>query len=242
MAQVQVAVGFGRKTQAHAGRIGHALGMMFGIAGRSTPLAGGVGALFKVVLDDVAQEIAGLGRLFIGGGIHHWILEGRTIRGRMAPISYKPCGGFGLPFGTIFTLHRARNLQVARSITTTRHPAWAGARKEYQMTMNRSVFKWVAAGVLAAGALGAAATASAGVSWSVNVGVPGVVVAPAPVYYPPAPVYYAPPPPVYYRPAPVYYAPPPVYYRPAPVYIQGGGYYRHGPRYYGPRPRPVYRY
>ena len=85
------------------------------------------------------------------------------------------------------------------------------------MTMNRSVFKWVAAGVLAASALGAAATASAGVSWSVNVGVPGVVVAPAPVYYPPAPVYYAPPPPVYYRPAPVYYAPPPVYVAPAPV-------------------------
>ena len=76
------------------------------------------------------------------------------------------------------------------------------------MTLHRSFFKWAAASVLAAGALGAAATASAGVSWSVNVGVPGVVVAPAPVYYPPAPVYYAPPR-VVYRPR--------VWVRPVPV-------------------------
>jgi hypothetical protein len=102
------------------------------------------------------------------------------------------------------------------------------------MSVTRSTFfKWAAAGVVAAGALFAATSASArgDVSWSIGVGVPGVSVGvgapayyPAPVYAPPAPVYYAPPPPVYYR-------PPPVYYRPAPVYYAPPAYY--GPRYYG---------
>jgi len=43
------------------------------------------------------------------------------------------------------------------------------------------------------------------VAFSIGVGVPAPVVAPAPVYYPPAPVYYTPPP-VVYAP-PVYYGP-----------------------------------
>lgn len=102
------------------------------------------------------------------------------------------------------------------------------------MSVTRStLFKWAAAGAVAAGALFATASASAGnVAWSVGVNVPGVVVgvgapyyAPAPVYYPPAPVYYAPPP-VYYRPAPVYYGPPRGYYGPP------RGYYRPAPGYY----------
>lgn len=109
--------------------------------------------------------------------------------------------------------------------------------------------KWAAAGLVAAGALLATASASAAVGWSVGVNVPGVAigvaapqpyyapapvyVAPAPVYYPPPPAYYGPPP-RYYRPAPVYYAPPrayygpgPGYYRPAPGY-RGNGHYRNG--------------
>jgi hypothetical protein len=97
------------------------------------------------------------------------------------------------------------------------------------MSLTRSTFfKWAAAGVVAAGALFAATSASArgDVSWSVGVGLPGVAVGVgAPAYYPPAPVYYAPPPPVYYRP------PAPVYYRPAPVYYGPPAYY--GPRYGG---------
>ena len=106
------------------------------------------------------------------------------------------------------------------------------------MSVNRSTLsKWAAAGVVAAGALFAAASANAAnVAWSVGVNVPGVAVgvaspqpyyvAPAPIYYP-APAYVAPAP-VYVRPAPVYYAPP-VYYRPAPGYYyrhHGHGYYR----------------
>jgi hypothetical protein len=80
------------------------------------------------------------------------------------------------------------------------------------MSLTRSTFfKWAAAGVVAAGALFAATSASArsDVSWSVGVGLPGVAVGvggpayyPAPVYAPPAPVYYAPPAPVYYNPPP----------------------------------------
>ncbi|MDH6165752.1 hypothetical protein M2282_000880 [Variovorax boronicumulans] len=101
------------------------------------------------------------------------------------------------------------------------------------MSLTRSTFfKWAAAGVVAAGALFAATSASArsDVSWSVGVGLPGVAVGVGgPAYYP-APVYS--PPPVYYAPpAPVYYNPPPVYYRPAPVYYGPPAYY--GPRYYG---------
>ncbi|MDN8615436.1 hypothetical protein [Variovorax ginsengisoli] len=111
------------------------------------------------------------------------------------------------------------------------------------MSLTRTTFfKWAAAGVVAAGALFATASASAAVGWSVGVNVPGVAIgvatpqpyyAPAPVYVAPAPVYY-PPPPVYYRPAPVYYAPPAAYYRPAPGYYRPGpGYYRHhGHGYY----------
>ncbi|MCR8956333.1 hypothetical protein V9L20_11560 [Variovorax sp. CCNWLW225] len=107
------------------------------------------------------------------------------------------------------------------------------------MSLTRSTFfKWAAAGVVAAGALFAATSASArgDVSWSVGVGLPGVSVGvgapayyPAPVYAAPAPVYYAPPPPVYYRPPPpVYYRPAPVYYAP-PAYYAPRGYYRgHG--------------
>ena len=91
--------------------------------------------------------------------------------------------------------------------------------------------KFIAAGVVAACATLIATTASAEVNWSVNVGVPGVVVPePAPVYVEPAPVYA--PAPVYYGPAPrVEYRAPPVYYRPAPVYD--------APVYYG-TPAPGY--
>ena len=88
--------------------------------------------------------------------------------------------------------------------------------------------KFTTAAAVAACATLITNSASAEVNWSVNVGIPGVVVSePAPVYVEPAPVY-APPPPVYYRPASrVYYgAPPPVYYRPAPVYGE--------PIYYAP--------
>ena len=105
------------------------------------------------------------------------------------------------------------------------------------MKLNRSAFfKWAAAGVVAAGALLVGASANAGVSWSVGVSTPGIVLGVGePAYYPPAPVYYAPPPPVYYQPpAPVYYRPPPpVYYRPAPIYYRPApGYYRPAPGYY----------
>ncbi|MCT9812926.1 hypothetical protein N0K08_20035 [Acidovorax sp. Be4] len=99
------------------------------------------------------------------------------------------------------------------------------------MNFNRSVYlKYAASGIVLTAALFGGTAASAGVTWSIGVGLPGVVISePAPVYYVPAPVY-APPAPIYYQPAgPGYYRrPPPVYYRPAPVY-------------YGPPPPVYYR-
>ncbi len=101
------------------------------------------------------------------------------------------------------------------------------------MSLSRStLLKCAAAGVVAAGALFGAASANAGVSWSLGINAPGIGIgvvepgyyAPAPTYYAPPPTYYAPPP-VYYRPAPVY-RPAPIYYAPPVVY--GGGY--HGGR------------
>lgn len=96
-----------------------------------------------------------------------------------------------------------------------------------------SVFKWLAIGAVAVGALLSAGAASARGSWSVQIGTPGLAVgaypqpyyAPQPVYPYPAPIYYEAPPPVYYRP------PPPVYYRPAPVYAPPPGRVYYGPGY-----------
>ena len=95
----------------------------------------------------------------------------------------------------------------------------------------------LAAGLLVAGALGAANMAQARTYWSVGVGVPGVAVGVAPAAYP------------YYYPQPVYVQPP-IYdygYWPAPAYVSPyyysgyygyyGGYYGRA-RYYG---RPGYR-
>jgi hypothetical protein len=105
--------------------------------------------------------------------------------------------------------------------------------QEIEMNVSRTgFFKWAAAAAVAAGALFTASSASAQVSWSLGVSVPGVAVgvaAPPPAYYGPPPAYYvAPPAPVYYRPPPpVYYRPPPpaVVYEPAPVYYGPGPYY-----------------
>lgn len=91
------------------------------------------------------------------------------------------------------------------------------------------------AGVAMALMLGSGAALARGdVSWSVGIGVPGVVVgasnagatfyAPPPVVYAPAPVYRAPPP-VYYTPPPVVYGPP-VYYAPRP-YWRGHRHWEH---------------
>ena len=56
------------------------------------------------------------------------------------------------------------------------------------MSIPRTVLKLVAAGVVAAGALFAGASANAETHWSIGVNLPGLVVGqPAPVYYEPGP-------------------------------------------------------
>jgi hypothetical protein len=93
----------------------------------------------------------------------------------------------------------------------------------------RNILRIAAAGAVAVGALFAAGSASAAMSWSIGVNIPGVVVSePAPVYYEPAPVY-SPPAPVYYQPPPVRYRPPAVY-EPAPVYYEPGPRWGHEER------------
>jgi len=114
-----------------------------------------------------------------------------------------------------------------------RRKAQASAHKEILMTQRLSFRAMAASAGVALALLAASGAAQArDVSWSIGVGVPGVVVgagggyAPPPVYYapPPRPVYYAPPPPVYYAPPPR-----PVYYAP-PVVVAPYGYYRDGGR------------
>ena len=102
------------------------------------------------------------------------------------------------------------------------------------MTRTRSLFAMAAAVGVALAALGGAPVAHArgDVTWSVGVGVPGVVVGATngyPAYVAPPPVYYAPPPRVVYTPPqPVYYTPPP----PPVVYGPGYGYYNRGHRHH----------
>lgn len=104
------------------------------------------------------------------------------------------------------------------------------------MTVHRSWKAWMAgAGVAAGLMLGVgSAQAHANVTWSVGIGVPGVVIGAssgAPAYYAPpvAPVYYTPAP-LYRAPAPVYYVPPRVVYAP-PVYYAPRPYWGGGPRH-----------
>ena len=112
---------------------------------------------------------------------------------------------------------------------------------------------------LAIAAMGFATSADArsDVSFSIGIGVPGVVVGagndypvyggypqpvygsyPQPVYVQPQPIYvqprfvYSQPQPIYVQPAPVYYSRPPVYVQPAPIYYgrPHGWQGRHGGR------------
>ena len=72
VSHVQVAIGLGRKARAYARRIGHACCMVGGVAGRAAPVAAGIGSLGQIVLDDLAQEIAGAGWFGVAGGGGRW--------------------------------------------------------------------------------------------------------------------------------------------------------------------------
>ena len=91
LADVQVAVGLGREAGADLGRVGLAGRVVGGVAGAAGPAAGGVGAFFEVVLDDLAQEVAGTGGFGSrgggrglgvggGGGAHAGILGGAPVK------------------------------------------------------------------------------------------------------------------------------------------------------------------
>jgi hypothetical protein len=102
VADVQVAVGFGREAHAHLGGVGHALGVVGGVAGRAAPFAAGIGALCEVVLDHVAQEIARcsgrFGAVFVGRG-GHW----PHSRGRLP----------GVTFGNVLHIARCTPFAIA---------------------------------------------------------------------------------------------------------------------------------
>ena len=66
VADVQIAVGFRGKASANFGGIGVAAGMVRCIARRASPLALSLGAMSQVGLDDLAQKIADLWRIFRG--------------------------------------------------------------------------------------------------------------------------------------------------------------------------------
>ena len=120
--------------------------------------------------------------------------------------------------------------------------------KTHSNKLNRTDHRWLIAGAsaaLALAAMGFAHTAHArdNVTFSVGIGVPGVVIGATnayPVYTQPPVIYaqpqviYTQPQPVYIQPRPVYAQPAPVYYQPAPVYYQPAPVYAvPQPIYYG---------
>ena len=68
VADVQVAIGLGREAGADFGGVQLASGLMRRVARAAGPAAAGVGAVGEVVLDDLAQEVAG----FDGFGSWNW--------------------------------------------------------------------------------------------------------------------------------------------------------------------------
>ena len=107
VADVQVAVGLGRKARADLGRVGLAGGVVGGVAGAAAPAAGGVGAFGQVFFDDLAQEVAGFVGFFVGGnrgsggglgggrGGHRLILWARRRTLRLATLlTVHAVGGF----------------------------------------------------------------------------------------------------------------------------------------------------
>ncbi|MEY4584470.1 MAG: hypothetical protein RJB10_967, partial [Pseudomonadota bacterium] len=61
VANVQVAIGLRREAGADFGGVQLASGLMRSVARAARPAAAGVGAVGEVVLDDLAQEVAGFG-------------------------------------------------------------------------------------------------------------------------------------------------------------------------------------
>ena len=121
-----------------------------------------------------------------------------------------------------------------KPLTKTFAKTWSRPDHRLQIAGNTLVL-----GALALAAMSYAGSADArdNVTFSVGIGVPGVVVGasnaypvysqPRPVYVQPRPVYVQPAP-VYYQSAPVYYAAPPVYAVPQPVYYGRPYGWNHG--------------
>jgi hypothetical protein len=98
-------------------------------------------------------------------------------------------------------------------------------RKEFPMKLVASR-RLLGVAAVAFGLLGVASAAQARTDVFLSIGVPGVLVAPAPVLVAPQPVYVQPQP-VYVQPQPVYVQPRPVYVQPQPVYYVQEGGWRH---------------
>src|SRR6185312_9157910 len=79
VADVQVAVGLGREARADFGGVVWAGGVVRRVAGAAAPVPHAIGAFGQVLLDDLAQEVAGFGRCVGGAGVgrtHGVILGG----------------------------------------------------------------------------------------------------------------------------------------------------------------------
>ena len=162
-------------------------GVVRGVAGRAAPLAGGVGALFEVAFDHVAQEIARAWcGVFVGGGSHSFILGGRPV---------------ALPLATFFTAAVHRLCTCARSIHTWAVNIRPNRRSNHEphivppSSNGLPPAPWPPARLFAAASASAGASAGRSAStcraWR-SASARRAYYAPPPVYYAPAPVYYPP--------------------------------------------------
>ena len=144
MADVQVAVGLGRKAQPHRRWVGRTLGVMRCIAWRAAPLPLRIDPVLQFALDQRAQEVGGFdGRVGLGG-------RGHVLGGRSRGVEGGGSGGLSiLPRGLVQTRLPALDCtDQGRSPPSRRFSAsisWSSMRrvKPSPFSLSKTTMPWI---------------------------------------------------------------------------------------------------